>query len=136
MLRVKRLDGVVVDVFSAFVEDDYILFVEVRNIELGFVDDAIEWVAHCVFILVHETESVSASEGVFVFDFGVLVGDGSDGNENGEWHTSFLALGEEKTARVGAMTIDFIVVVLSFTLEGFDYVLVHVTDGGVIFNGG
>lgn len=114
----SKLDGQVVDVFGTFVEDDDVLFVEVRNVELGFVDDAIEGVSHGVFVLVHESETVSASEGVFVFNFGVLVGDGGDGDENGERHTATFTLGEEETARVSAVTVDIFVVVLSFTLEG------------------
>lgn len=119
-------------------EDNDVLFVEVRNVELGFIDDdAIEGVTHGVLVLVHESETVAASEGVFnVFHVGVLVGQRGDGDEDGEWHTSAFALGEEETAWVSAVTVYVFVVVLSFTLDGIDYVLVHVADGGVIFDGG
>lgn len=55
-----RLDGLVVDFFSALVEDDDVLLVEVGHVELSLVDDAVEGVSQSVLVREEKTELAGA----------------------------------------------------------------------------
>jgi len=126
----------VLDVISALVEDHDILFVEVGNVEFKFVNNTVEGESHSELILVEETISCSASPvGGVVFGLH-LSSDGGDRHEEGEWHTTALALGEEETAGESTVTVNLFVVVLGLALESIVNVLVYVTVGGEVFYGG
>lgn len=93
----SNLDGLVVDLFLAFVEDDDILLVEVWYIEFSEVNKTIEGESKSLLVQNQLLCLSTLCDLLLEYLLISTLSNWSDGDEERKWHTSFLTLGEYKT---------------------------------------